>query len=330
MAWRWLFVWVAIASRGGCQEAAEIALFPGHVVRLATVEEGRAEAQQRDRFTDLLSRFDRQCRLATDRDATLDEVLRHYAAQVEAFDADDERRVQKLLGEIAPRLAELRVPLPERVLFVKTTGRDEAGAAYTRGTTVYFPRPLLRDSDEKLRRLIAHELFHVISRHASAFRRQAYAAIGFRVCPEWDLPPALRDRRITNPDAPAFDCVIELRDGDRTLHAGPVLYASSDYAPEPRRTLFQYLTFRLLELEPLGEGWQPRLVDGQPVLWDPKQKDRPPVASFHEQIGANTGYIIHPDEILADNFALMVVGVTNWKTPAIPERLKRVLIERMP
>ena len=29
---------------------------------------------------------------------------------------------------------------------------------------------------------------------------------------------------------------------------------------------------------------------------------------FHRQIGPNTGYIIHPDEILADNFAFLALS----------------------
>jgi len=37
------------------------------------------------------------------------------------------------------------------------------------------------------------------------------------------------------------------------------------------------------------------------------------------------GYIIHPEEVLADNFRLMVNQVTNVPTPRIPARMKEVL-----
>ena len=36
----------------------------------------------------------------------------------------------------------------------------------------------------------------------------------------------------------------------------------------------------------------------QPVLLDPED-----LPDYHRRIGRNTNYIIHPDEILADNFA---------------------------
>ncbi len=42
-------------------------------------------------------------------------------------------------------------------------------------------------------------------------------------------------------------------------------------------------------------------------------------------IGLNTRYIIHPEEILADNFVLLVRGERKVRTPRIIEELERVL-----
>ncbi len=33
------------------------------------------------------------------------------------------------------------------------------------------------------------------------------------------------------------------------------------------------------------------------------------ITGFYEQIGTNTQYIIHPDEVLADNFVLMSLSI---------------------
>jgi hypothetical protein len=49
------------------------------------------------------------------------------------------------------------------------------------------------------------------------------------------------------------------------------------------------------------------------------------VSSYHEQIGRNTGYIIHPEEVLADNFALLLLGRTAVKSPHILDRLRASL-----
>ena len=67
------------------------------------------------------------------------------------------------------------------------------------------------------------------------------------------------------------------------------------------------------------QGWRAVLVDGQPVLHEASVPD------FHRQIGSNTGYIIHPEEILADNFAALVTGAEvndAWLTEAIAQTLE--------
>jgi hypothetical protein len=51
------------------------------------------------------------------------------------------------------------------------------------------------------------------------------------------------------------------------------------------------------------------------------------VKGFHEQIGRNTGYIIHPEEVLADNFVLLVRRETDVPSPEILERMDALLIE---
>jgi hypothetical protein len=40
----------------------------------------------------------------------------------------------------------------------------------------------------------------------------------------------------------------------------------------------------------------------------------PSIANFYEQIGTNTTYIIHPNEILADNFVLLALWRNNKST----------------
>ena len=49
------------------------------------------------------------------------------------------------------------------------------------------------------------------------------------------------------------------------------------------------------------------------------------VPSYHDQIGRNTGYIIHPEEVLADNFTLLLQGRTEVKSPHVLDGLRRLL-----
>jgi hypothetical protein len=56
------------------------------------------------------------------------------------------------------------------------------------------------------------------------------------------------------------------------------------------------------------------------VLLDPAS-----VPAAHEKIGRSTGYVIHPEEVLADNFALLLLGLTAVKSPQLLEGLRRLL-----
>jgi hypothetical protein len=302
--------------------AAEIKLNEACTVRFATVDEGKQVLAADDAFTRSLSRFDLQSRLKTADEATLDDWKRFVAQHVREWEAAEIQKLTESLTRLSTPLAELRLPLPPRVLLIRTSGEEEANAAYTRGTAIILPAKVMGYGPSQLDRLLAHELFHVLSRHDGAFRSRLYRLIGFEVCDPIEFPPSLAPRRITNPDAPLVDCTIELKNAEgQAVTAAPILYASAkDFDAGSKRTMFSYLTFRLLVVEKSGGRWQPRLVQGEPVVIDPKKEP-----SFQEQIGKNTNYIIHPDEILADNFVHLVMGTKMLQTPRIIEEMRSAL-----
>ena len=89
---------------------------------------------------------------------------------------------------------------------------------------------------------------------------------------------------------------------------------------------FNYLQFQFLIVEKdsgttnlhfVSEGSSPKLVEMEGVT------------GFMEQVGKNTDYIIHPEEILADNFALLVLQSHQAASPEILQKLREVL-ERKP
>jgi len=84
---------------------------------------------------------------------------------------------------------------------------------------------------------------------------------------------------------------------------------------------------RLLELEETPDGLRPKLSEtGEPILIRyPGITDYTGITDFYEQIGWNTGYNIHPEETLADNFMQVVLGTRNVSAPRIHHLLRRVL-----
>jgi hypothetical protein len=301
--------------------ADDVPLVGEAVARFASVEEGAAALKADDDFTRSLSRFDLQCRLQKGGAVSLDDWRDFTAGQVLAWEERHTTQISRSLARLRPRLEKFNLPLPQSVLLVRTTGKEEGNAAYTRGAAIILPDKVLAYPPEQFDRLLVHELFHVLSRHQPMLRSDLYAVIGFQTCPPIALPPSLKDRKLTNPDAPLVDCYIELSAGDKTYVAAPVLYASAkEFDPQVGGTLFKYLTFRLMVIEKHEGQWRPVMKGEQPVVIDPTKEP-----AFFDKVGRNTKYIIHPDEILADNFVHLVLGEQNVATPRILERMGRVL-----
>jgi hypothetical protein len=307
-----------------CATAADEMRLAGEtVVRFASAEEGRTIVMADDAFTASLSRFDLQCRMKTDKDVTVAEWKPFVAQHVQPWEAGEIEIVSQSLERLKGRLADFRLPLPPVIYLVRTTGDEENGAAYTRGTSIILPAKVLKYDTTQLDRLLAHELFHLLSRHDGAIRARLYQIIGFELCEPIALPKMLAPRRITNPDAPLVDCTIALPGSDGKTYVGaPTLYASAkEYDAKRGASLFQSLVFRLLVVEKRGGRYEPLLVKGDPVVIDPKKEQ-----AFLDKIGKNTNYIIHPDEILADNFVRLVMQDKDVPTPRIIEEMRRVLV----
>jgi hypothetical protein len=66
----------------------------------------------------------------------------------------------------------------------------------------------------------------------------------------------------------------------------------------------------------------PVLDNGRPriIPW----KELPDLAA---KIGRNTGYLIHAEEMLADNFALLVTRASNVPSPEVLERIRVALMK---
>ena len=96
--------------------------------------------------------------------------------------------------------------------------------------------------------------------------------------------------------------------------------SSSHYDLKRGGEFFDYLVFKFLVLTNDGGRWAPQMRAGHPQLIEPGE-----ARGFYEQVGRNTDYVIHPDEILAVNFTHLVYGRTNLPTPRIVTEMDRVL-----
>jgi hypothetical protein len=285
----------------------------------ATAQQGRTVLSTRDDFVARLSPFDRAAREKSGAPVSEAEYLEFVKANVIEWSDSDRQRVSVALERVQGLFRTASLTFPEHMLLIYTTGKEEGDAAYTRGDAIVLPTNMLRESDQSLMRLLSHETFHVISRHNPSLREKLYQIIGFQACPEFSFPTDLAPRKITNPDAPSNDHRIQVVYQDRRRWAIPVLYADrAAYDTQRGGQFFDYMQFRLVlqDIDDASAG----SAQGHAQFVDVKD-----VRGFFEQVGRNTQYIIHPEEILADNFALAIASQPVVASPSIPKEMLRMM-----
>ena len=293
---------LALAAPAGAQDLA-----------FANVDQARQMLATRDAFVERMSPFDRAARLKTNRVVTEAEYLDFAASSALGWNEADRTVISAAYDQVQSKIRALRLPLPAKFFVVKTTGQEEGDTVYTRQTAVMIPRSKIGDD---LPRLLAHELFHIASRANPALAERLYAVIGFTRCTEASYPANLAPRKLTNPDAPRNDYCIRVTLDGRSVSTTPILFSRAEsYDPVRGGEFFDYLQLGLLvRTEPGAALSTERVVGLQQVT------------GFFEQVGQNTQYVIHPEEILADNFALLVLDM-NVKSPAVLTGLRRALAE---
>ena len=286
-------------SGGRAQEV--IPFLNNHTILLANAAEARSLMQSSDEYTQQLGLFDLQSKTQNTQ-ATREADYLDYAAQ-QALDWTDEeiRQVRTIVESADARISALglRLALPSEIILVRSTMQEEGGAAgYTRRNFIVLGSQLSEY-------LFLHELFHVYSRANPAQRDALYATIGFRKTNEIALPEPLASLKISNPDAPVHDHVLEVSIDGTLQEAIFLIYSEQEYK---QGTFFDYLHKRLLLVEGSDTNKQVRLRDGHPVL-----RNYDEATDLRDKIGRNTNYDIDPEEVIADHFTLLVLG------EAVPE-----------
>ena len=286
----------------------------GTRIRFASVERGRALLMQDDEWMAATSDFQRRAVMNSAVPVTLDGFRRWNGEAVQPWTAAQRARWSEALARIAPGMAALRIPLPREVWLVASNGQESAGAPYTRGNAVVLTGRSGPPGYDAM--LMAHELWHVAARHAPPLASRLYAEIGFEPMAELSFPAAWAPVRIANPDAPGNRHAMRLPLPGRTAWVTPVLVAART-ALQPGESFFSVTDVRLLEVEPGagGAATQAVLRNGEPA-WHPARS----TPEYLKQLGGNTGYVIHYEEAMADNVALLATGVP----PRNPELLARI------
>lgn len=299
--------------------AEAVELVPGTFVVFANLNEGPRAISMGDYWLSVLGPVERAMRLRSTQPVSTSEFLTYISAQTRAWTASERQRTTSLLLSIRSKLLArgLNLNFPDVIFLVKTSGLEEGNASYTRHNAVFIPAGDVGALPENV---LIHELFHIYSRHHPEQKDALYGILGYRPCNEIAYPETLADRRLTNPDAPRNQHFIEVTYQGTPVQVVPMLYANS--SQYKGGVFFDYLVFQFLEVENQDGVWAyRRQPDGSPILLSESS-----LSGYWEQIGRNTTFTIHPEEILAVNFESLVAN-KSVTTPRILTEMQRVLGE---
>ena len=254
---------------------------------------------QKDDYILNFSEFDLQSRLSTMEKVTKDDLAEFLSHQTVEWTNSEQNIINRIFDELDISYAPYKEYLLDSVKVIKTTGREECDAAYTRNKIIYVPISMAHYPYEELKELIAHELFHVVSTHNPKFRNDLYVKLGFNPCPELDVPDEYKHLYVSNPDTIGKNCYVSFYANGAQIKAVPFLYA---VAPFRGGYFFEYFRFTFLESEmknskcsPLYENNRPKFINAPQKLFD-LCEEIDPYSNQHR---------LHPEEILAYYWSLL-------------------------
>jgi hypothetical protein len=283
----------------------------------ATRDEARAVLGQQDEYVRATAPLERTLVLRDPASVDAERFAAAMADQARDWTNEERAALAPVLARLEPFIAAQKWREPHRILMVKADRHLMNGFPHTRSNAIILPDQALQEAMQVPRLLdylLSHESFHVLSRANPVLREDLYRAIGFHACASVALPADLAPLRLTNPDAPVSRHAIAARRGAQSIEVVPFVHLSSAQV-DPAAGVMTQLRTAWLPVERHGERCSAR---GERLELDD-------LAGVYEQVGRNTAYLIHPEEILADNFAYLFRPPPKLASPEIPERMRRIL-----
>ena len=226
-----------------------------------------------------------------------------YTAEEEAVLTETMTEAKRILDKINPKL------WPKNIDLIKTrTNHYGPDVYYTREDAIIIPDNVFAQqrTADMLLPVMLHEIYHLLSRQHKSFRDKTFALIDF--FPHGKnivMSPILGSRRLTNPDGVTTDYAISLTDADGKEQLSlPFLISNQPYFSASIPSFFSYLGFDLYALDVIDDRTLRISSDptGKTTLSSSAQAD------YFVHIADNTQYVIHPEEVMADNFMLGVMA----------------------
>lgn len=274
-----------------------------------------------DAYTDSWSQFDIDVRLQKEQ-GSKEELLALNAASAKPWTEDEKAKVMAVITKIEGILAKENYSLkvPEALYFLRSTGEEQGyPTSYARLEYIVFCDKFSDLSEDKLEEMILRKLFHVVSAHDYEFKTSMYALIQFKMLNGTiAYPQSLQRLKVTNPNAPLTESYIRLNIKNESKLVAMIVYSNESYKNAP---ITDYLRVGFLEMADNGNGPIVYMKNGSPTIYSMSEA----ATSFYKAVGINPSLAVHPDEIMAENFALAFNLNKQIEDVKIVQKVKEVL-----
>src|SRR5712691_2546042 len=290
----------------------------------ATLAEGRAILGARDDYVRAMSALERSAQLRTGDKVDEGRFMQFMQGTVLDWTEEERRQLRPLIARLDRFLSGLKWKRPEKILLVRVDAALENGAPHTRANGIMLPKSEF--TAEQLTYVVSHETFHVLTREDGGLKERLYGALGFRRCERIEIPESVSGMRITNPDALENRHTIAVRYRGEAVEAMPFLRFKSDKF-DTRSGFLGNARIAWLLVD--RERADCRVRTGSAAEAEVALQE---LQGLFEQIGRNTQYLAHPEEILADNFFQLFVSTfrstsAEVRSPQILERMRAILFQ---
>jgi hypothetical protein len=313
-----LFVsaFLTMSCRHTPKDIEKIALSPYQSLSILTKEDAADAivADTIEKFFDLVNPLEMSIQMKrnypenTPRTAILADYKAFLRNDVDSFTSKEREKMTRILREACQLYNKIEPKaFPYQLKLIKTHAKHYGqGVYYTRQNAIIIPEPDLKLPDDQLLQTMLHEIAHVYTRLNPKKQVELFNLIGFRRPKVNNLviSDSLYKRIFYNPDgidlAWTTDFTIE---GTKNAQVIALIYSKVNAYNPDLHEFMDHMGWGYFETQVTDKGLE-ILTVGQRQQSTLNMRELPLL--FLKKF--NTNYVIHPNEIIADNIKLLVLS----------------------
>lgn len=264
-----------------------------------------------DEYIMKMSDYEKKLKLGHNNHYKIDNYLEFLESCALEWNEAEMKKITIAFNQINKKIMQMKTFLDVTITLIKTNGADEWNSAYTRGTCIILPEKKLSYYEgERLERLIAHELFHVISRNNTTLRKCLYEAINYWEAYGIIIPEDILAKKLTNPDAIYDNYYTKIEFENKEYFALPiVMLGDNNSSIDNTKDILSSISIKFLLLD---VNMRAVKRDGLPVCLDFGQ-----AKEIYSKIGMELDHLEQPEEIMAEYFTSIVMGDCGIDSPIV-------------